>query len=292
MLDERLEARDERKNVIASVAKHSVIVLFVVIFFSACTDYVSQIEDRYGEWGTSSDIPFSSSWSVATGFSSSAAKSSSSVALPTSSDKVIKPTEVTVGIMTDSRDAQAYKTVKIGSQVWMAQNLNYKTSNSYCHNDDLANCTKYGRLYTWAAAMDSAGTWSTNGKGCGYGSKCSSTGTIRGICSSGWHLPSQTEWNTLFTAVGGSSTAGKVLKSISGWYNSGNSTDAFSFSVLPAGYWDYNGSYGGDGYGAYFWSSTGLSLDAYSVILDYNRDNVRLDSYNKRDGFSVRCVKD
>ena len=122
------------------------------------------------------------------------------------SDKIVVDSSET---MTDSRDGQTYKTVTIGTQTWMAQNLNYETANSYCCKDSASYCTKYGRLYTWAAATTA--------------------------CPEGWHLPSQTEWEVLFTAVGGQSTAGKVLKSTSGWNNGGNGTDAFAFSALPAG---------------------------------------------------------
>ena len=243
---------------------------------------------------SSSSISQKSSSSVAKLSSSSVVKSSSSQkTVSSSSGKVTEPAEVTVGSMTDSRDGQSYKTVTIGTQTWMAENLNYETANSYCFNNNSANCTKYGRLYTWTAAMDSAGTWSTNGKGCGYGSTCSPTGTIRGVCPEGWHLPSRAEWETLFNAVGGQSVAGTKLKSTSGWYNSGNGTDAFSFSALPAGGGYYNGRYSSEGDYAYFWSSTeNDSYYAYSVYLYYDYDSAYLDDGIKIIGFSVRCLQD
>jgi len=302
---------DERKNVIASIAKQSLIVLFVATFFSSCTDYVQQVDDRYGEWESSEPIVKSSSSrrhsaldpessSSAVKSSSSTKASSSSVAKSSSSKKTISSSSVakyssswSEKIMTDSRDGQKYKTVKIGEQIWMAQNLNYKTENSYCYNYTASYCSKYGRLYTWAAAMDSAGTWTTNGKGCGYNKTCSPTYPVRGVCPSGWHLPSKDEWNTLFTAVGGQSTAGKVLKSTSGWNYGGNGTDAFSFSALPAGYSNYNDNYTSPGLLAYFWSSTeGYSDDAFYVYLVCNFDNAYLYDFSKNYAFSVRCLQD
>lgn len=202
--------------------------------------------------------------------------------------------DVVTGTLTDSRDGQTYRTVKIGDQVWMAENLNFVTDNSWCYGDDPVNCAKYGRLYTWAAAMDSVGTWSTNGKGCGYyGKICSPTYPVRGVCPKGWHLPSYDEWDALSTAVGGSSTAGTKLKFVTGWSDSGNGTDTFGFSALPAGYRDNNGSYFNEGNLAYFWSSSEYgSLNAYNVSLYYNDVYAFLFNYDKLDGFSVRCLED
>ena len=216
------------------------------------------------------------------------------------------------GTLTDDRDGQTYKTVKIGEQWWMAENLNYAytgvpfkvgdyttDSTSWCYDIDAANCAKYGRLYTWAAAMDSVGTWSTNGMGCGYGKYCNlGEGKVRGVCPEGWHLPDSTEWNALFTAVGGKATAGKMLKSTEGWSDkkdgtSGNGSDSYSFSALPAGYRYYYGGFSNEGIYAYFWSSTEYDgLNAYSMYLYYNFDKAYLNNNLKDFGFSVRCLRD
>ena len=213
-----------------------------------------------------------------------------------SSSSAKKASSVKMGTLKDSRDGRTYKTVTIGTQTWMAQNLNYETANSYCYSDTPSNCTKYGRLYTWAAAMDSAGTWNTNGKGCGYNKTCSPTYPVRGVCPTGWHLPTKAEFETLITAVGGSSTAETKLKSISGWNDfegkSGNGVDAYSFSALPAGFRNNVEDYYYEGNGAYFWSSTEYnSYDAYYMALYYDFHYAYRDDY-KNYGFSVRCVKD
>ena len=242
-------------------------------------------------------------------------KSSSSVTSVSSSsvpEGYVDPSTVVTGTMTDSRDGQTYKTVEIGSQVWMAENLNYaytgvlynnsgytSDSTSWCFSNDPANCIKYGRLYTWAAAMDSVGTWSTNGKDCGYGVQCTPIYPVRGICPEGWHLPTQTEWGTLFAAVGGASTAGKMLSSTiswssvpGGWVRDGYGTDAYSFSALPAGLRDATG-YNNVGYHAYFWSSSEYNISrTYIVGLDDEFDKADLYGSGKDYGYSVRCVKD
>ena len=268
-----LKAKDGLSFVVAAVS---------VLLLVACGDDDSDFATRPSEGSSSSVTPLSSS-----------------------SPKVVEPAEVTTGTMTDSRDGRTYKTVTIGTQTWMAENLNYaytgvpykvysytSDSTSWCNNDAANNCSKYGRLYTWAAAMDSVGTWSTNGKGCGYKKTCSPTYPVRGVCPEGWHLPTIEEFETLFTAVGGQSTAGKVLKSTSGWNSSGNGTDAFAFSALPAGYRNYYGEYFYEGDNAYFWSSTeDDSKFAFNMYLYYDDGNAYMYNY-KYYGFSVRCLKD
>jgi len=270
-------------------AKHGLsfaVAAVSVLLLVACGDDDSDFATRPSEGSSSSvcedcDESLSSSESVILsgdsheGSSSSSTKSSSSSKVTDKVGEPVEPAEVTTGTMTDSRDGQTYKTVTIGTQTWMAQNLNYaytdvpyyvpnvpyyvrddypSDSTSWCYRDDANNCSKYGRLYTWAAAMDSVGTWSTNGKGCGYNKTCSPTYPVRGVCPEGWHLPTKAEFETLFTAVGGQSTAGKVLKSTSGWKSNGS--DAFAFSALPAGSRGAVGSYDYEGGRTFFWIST------------------------------------
>ena len=260
-----------------------------------CDEAISSDSDA--ESNGSSLSSSSEKLSVISSSSAGKAKFSSSVVTLANPCKTETEDNCEYGELTDDRDGQTYKTVKIGDQWWMAENLNYETDNSFCYNDSAEYCEKYGRLYTWAAATDSAGVWGENGKGCGYAKHCTTAYPVRGVCPEGWHLPTKNEWNTLSTAVGGQTTPGKVLKSTSGWYTDdvyhGNGTDAFSFSALPAGYRIYTGHYDLAGYYAYFWSSTARdSRNAYNVYLYYNHDYMALDYSDKRRGFSVRCVKD
>ena len=263
-----------------------------------------------GKSSSSDEKNSSSSSVVPTNSSSSSVVPTVSVASPC---KTATEDNCEYGTLTDDRDGQTYKTVKIGEQWWMAENLNYaytdvpfkyssytSDSTSWCYDNDAANCAKYGRLYTWAAAMDSVGTWSTNGMRCGYNIKCSPTNPVRGICPVGWHLPDITEWNALFDAVGGKVTAGIMLKSTEGWNDyygtSGNGWDAYSFSALPAGYRydNYGGDFYHEGNRAYFWSSSERNRYlAYLMYLYYNNDAAGLYNYDyKYDGFSVRCLMD
>ena len=183
------------------------------------------------------------------------------------------------GTLTDDRDGLTYKTVKIGEQWWMAEDLNYRyiqqtaeeDSSSYCYGNASANCEEYGRLYPWSVAM--------------------------GICPEGWHLPDTTEWNTLFTAVGGEASAGILLKAKDGWNsswkNNGYGSDYFGFSALPAGYRTGGGVYYTLENSAGFWSSTEYASNrAYYMYLYYDYDSGKLNDDPKDYAYSVRCLKD
>ena len=206
--------------------------------------------------------------------------------------------------LTDNRDGQTYKTVKIGYQVWMAENLRFKTDNSVCFKDSIEDCSKYGRYYSWADAMDSAGVYSINGEGCGYHfTTCSPIYPVRGICPEGWHLPQPSEWDELFRVVGGN----RVLMATNGWLahsdsiDSGNGTDFYGFSVTPSGLWFTR--FSDVGYEAYFWTSGRLNENtaaAAQIFIGNEQRDPRVDYYRLRYRYSlsspfaipVRCVKD
>jgi len=269
-----------------------------------------------------SSIPYEFLSSPVEGSSSSVASSSSEVVqlIPYTTESpaghacTYAPTEqlnpdITYGEFLDTRDYQVYKTVTIGTQTWMAQNLNYADSvkttslrgKSWCYGYYPEKCAVTGRLYTWAAAIDSVAL-ASDGYTCGYGAKCDrltstvlAANPIQGVCPSGWHLPSYAEWNALRTAAGESSSAGKALKSANGWlYGHGNGTDAFGFSALPAGSSPDGGIFCGAGFRADFWSASQYEDDsnyAYLVNLDYNSEDADLDCIYKDSGSSIRCIK-
>lgn len=216
-------------------------------------------------------------------------------------DGIIDSLTVGEGKLKDERDGQEYKTMTIGSQTWMTENLNYRyksktsslDSSSFCYNDSTKYCEKYGRLYLWSAAMDSSAVFSKSGEGCGSGNACKPKYPVRGICPEGWHLPTKDEWKQLFSAVGGEKNAGVTLKSTSGWASDGNGTNIPSFNILPAG---FRGNFGDCSYETYYadlWTSTeDNETYAYFVGLDHNDNDADIDNGMKLYGFSVRCVKD
>ena len=294
------------------------------------TAYVKDEKNAYmcvdGDWvpeeeNSSSSIASSSSTIRNDSSSSSAMETSSSSAVESSSSSETTQSssssenisagsvyDATAKTLKDLRDGKTYKTVVIGEQTWMAENLNYADSvktpslkgKSWCYDGVAGYCEKYGRLYTWAAAktvcpegwhLPSYDEWNTLFTA--VGGKFTAGTALKS--TSGWHLPSRDEWDTLITAVGGSSTAGTVLKSQTGWtaYVGITNEDAFGFSALPAGERTNYGGYSLGGSEAYFWSSTeNGSSDAYRMYLYSYKDNAYLSDIDKNYGHSVRCLKD
>ena len=198
-------------------------------------------------------------------------------------------------LMEDIRDGKIYKTVSFGKQKtwrWMAENLNYSDFLTYsgpCYKDSEDSCAKYGRLYRWTSAMDSAGIFSTNGKGCRSSGTCSPIYPVQGICPEGWHLPSQTEWETLYSVIGSSPYAMQA-KGFEQWPNA---TDVYGFSALPAFSGIYDANFGNNGPDARFWSATESSSYGHRAYRWYlGASNAGLDLYRKDDNLSVRCLQD
>ena len=192
------------------------------------------------------------------------------------------------GSMTDPRDGIVYKTTQIGGKTWMAENLNYfdiegaasSIKNDWCYWDKPENCESAGRLYTWTVA--------------------------KRVCPEGWRLPTNEDWTALLTAVGADTlnpiawTGANVLKSKSGWENSGSGTDDFGFTALPAGkafFNDLQSGFTNHGCSSYMWSATEADLAAggdtlaFSVELNCSNEMAIVNTVKKYSGFSVRCVK-
>ena len=182
--------------------------------------------------------------------------------------------DVTYGELYDSRDGKTYKTVKIGVQTWMAENLNYPASGSMCYDEISANCIKYGRLYDWQ--------------------------TAKNACPSGWHLPYRSEWEALNKSVGGEKKAGKKLKAKTGWYDwqgaPGNGTDDYGFSALPGGYCtggDYYGECSFAGICGEWWTpGDNNGYIAYSWLMSGAYDEAGYALMGNLAFLSVRCVRD
>jgi uncharacterized protein (TIGR02145 family) len=180
-------------------------------------------------------------------------------------------------IFIDSRDGKKYKTVKIGSQIWMAENLNYVTKGSKCYDNNSENCDKYGRLYNWNEALKA--------------------------CPEGWHLPTHTEWDELYRFIDGSNdtispykskTAGKSLKTIDGWDShkekSGNGMDKYGFSALPGGR-IVAGRFDGIGYSGWWISASETNTNLVHVRRIYNDgDDAGWGNYGKKFLLSIRCI--
>jgi uncharacterized protein (TIGR02145 family)/uncharacterized repeat protein (TIGR02543 family) len=211
---------------------------------------------------------------VFTGWSGAATSSSASVSVTMNSE------------MTLTANFRLYKMVTIGGKKWMAENLNYDTANgtgSWCYGNSQDSCTKYGRLYNWKTAMAGASSSTANPSG------------VQGVCPSGWHLPSSAEWQALVDAVGGYSTAGKHLKSKTGWtaYSGIENLDTYGFSALPGGLRLTGGSFGYAGpYGIWWTATANGSGYAYTRGMDHYLDLLNEGNFDVSVGLSVRCVGD
>ena len=204
---------------------------------------------------------------------------------------------ITYGKLLDERDGQIYRTVKIGKQTWMAENLNYADSaqtpsleeSCWCYEYKDDNCVLYGRHYNWYSVFKPDNPLDCTPYPCKLKQL---TTDVQGFCPMGWHLPVQTEWQDLFDEVGGASVAGERLKSVIGWKNNGNGTDTYGFSAMPAGERDEVMAWGYSGGTALFWSYTDNGEnDPHFVDFSYDRESAVLGSY-KYSAISIRCIKD
>jgi uncharacterized protein (TIGR02145 family) len=206
----------------------------------------------------------------------------------------------------DSRDSKSYSTVQIGTQCWMAENLNIGTRidgsqdqventptefiEKYCYNDLDANCATYGGLYQWDEMMQYITTEGT-----------------QGICPDGWHLPDDDEWMTLEEEVEsttgvawntfgfrGTDAGGNLKEAGTSHWNSPNTgaTNSSGFKALPGGYRDPNGTFGNLNDHGIFWSSSSMSGPPIRRALLSSSKQIGRSDMPKEAGFSVRCIRD
>ena len=219
----------------------------------------------------------------------------------------------------DWRNRRIYQTVFVAvhlgkeyyRKTWLAENMdldyrvNGESYGSYCYNDSCEKYGKYGRLYTWAAAMDSAGIYSSDGVGCGFGKNCFTDKHIKGICPEGWRVPSAADWDSLVKAIEyqyGDSTAALHLKAQTGWSTNYygvdlSGTNAMGFSALPAGYKAFNSnngtySYEGEGSLADFWSTSPVNLNVSANDVWLTGKYAVQSIAEKKAALSVRCFND
>lgn len=224
------------------------------------------------------------------------------------SDSADFQVDVYSSVLVDSRDGQEYSIVDVGSQVWMAGNLNYSGDDGsgnktyevgWCYgvggtdttnHSDSTTCDTYGRLYTWDMVMDGAVSSDANPSG------------VQGLCPSGWHVPSDAEWTEMedfliaHTEGARSSDIAPFLKATSGWKWSsvGEGTDDFGFSALPSGDRNYyNGNFIALGSQGHWWSATeDDSALAWIRTMSNASDLVFRTRRNSLGGLSLRCLQD
>lgn len=192
------------------------------------------------------------------------------------------------GSFTDLRDGKSYRSVKIGNQEWMAENLNFDTldgTGSRCYHDEAENCTIYGRLYDWNTVMN------------GSNSSAASPNDIRGICPEGFHVPGNAEWDLLINFMEREISAAYDLRAVSGWEKNDYGTDRYGFAALPGGYNGGSSLFGefqNIGYNGYWWTATEDESSYFATFrrIDFNYSRVMSEEKDKKNLYSLRCVKD
>lgn len=153
-------------------------------------------------------------------------------------------------------------------EAWVKAGSDSKPAWCYFNNDSTLENT-YGKIYNWFAVNDT-----------------------RGLADSGWHIPSDAEWNGLIDILGGPDSAGSKMRSKQGWNNEANGNNSSGFTGLPAGYRYNNGAFKGMGEYASWWSSSAMeSSGAWYRYLSTKEDRLNRTFSDQRDGFSVRCIK-
>lgn len=172
------------------------------------------------------------------------------------------------GLLIDPRDSQQYRTIRIGTRIWMADNLNYDNGEWWCYDEDPANCEVYGKLYRWEASLM--------------------------VCPEGWQLPGETEWEQLSNTLGGRDLAGGHLKDTVRWMapNTG-ATNRSKFSALPGGCRRFIEGFANEGINGFWWSrDLANESNAYTRRLHADSDDIDSPPNHKRDWMSVRCVQE
>jgi uncharacterized protein (TIGR02145 family) len=163
-------------------------------------------------------------------------------------------------------EGKNYKTVEIGDQIWMAENLNSQINDSKCYNNDYSYCNIYGRLYTMEGAYNA--------------------------CPSGWRLPSKEEWQKLLDFAGGMETAGEKLKATSDW-NDGNGENTYGFAALPGGYQAPNTpNCTNMGILGIWWSSSPSESNEFYSLSISEEKGIQFNSLFIGHRLSIRCIKD
>jgi uncharacterized protein (TIGR02145 family) len=193
------------------------------------------------------------------------------------------------GYLVDARDGQRYRTIAVGNQTWMAENLNYRVDSSWAYQGSADSASKYGRAYSWAAAMALPDSCNRV--------KCTVPTYVRqGACPAGWRIPYNEDWATLMTGLGGISVAGRKLKAKAFWPQEMQGSDSVGFRALPAPYRDNKTFMLEDWAG--WWTGTMNtppptspqipSSSAYTVGSAVLADQ---SNYPRERGLSVRCIR-